>query len=139
MFPILGRVMQEDTDVIQFMMCKSKSDLKQYGGKQINYERENRGLYQSALNKHYPNAEYSDIWVIEGIHDLCNEVLDYNRFISSNLYHILNELYDLCEWIIMWYGGEFDNLQEVCTKEELMDIVKHCIGAPCCEIYVRAK
>ena len=76
MFPILGRVMQEDTDVIQFMMCKSKSDLKQYGGKQINYERENRGLYQSALNKHYPNAEYSDIWVIEGIHDLCNEVLD---------------------------------------------------------------
>lgn len=58
---------------------------------------------------------------------------------SSDLYHILNELYDLCEWIIMWYGGEFGNLEEVCTKVELMDIVKHCIGAPCCEIYVRAK
>lgn len=54
--------MQEDTDVSQFMMCKSKSDLKQYGGKQINYEKENRGLYQSILNMYYSNAEYSDIF-----------------------------------------------------------------------------
>lgn len=137
MFPILGSSKREDIDVSQFMMCKSKSDLKQYGGKRIYFEKENRGLYQSVLNKYYPNAESLDIWVIEGIHNLCDEVLDYHRFISSELYHILNDLYDLCEWIIMWYGGEYDDLEEICTKEELIDIVKHCIEAPCCEIYVQ--
>lgn len=70
----------EDIDVSQFMMCKSKSNLKEYGGKLINLEKENRGLYQSVLNKYYPNTEHLDIWVIKDFHDLCDEVLDYGSF-----------------------------------------------------------
>ena len=119
------------------MMCKSKSNLKEYGGKLINLEKENRGLYQSVLNKYYPNTEHLDIWVIKDFHDLCDEVLDYGRFITSDLYHLLSDLYNLCEWMILWYGGEYDDLKEVCTKDEFLDIVRHCIEAPCCEIYVK--
>ncbi|MDE6761768.1 MAG: hypothetical protein K2J90_14005 [Lachnospiraceae bacterium] len=100
-------------------------------------QKTNNDLYRSVLNKYYLYVEYYDIWIIENIHDFCNEVLDYDRFIVSELYHVLDELYDLCEWMILWYGGEYDNLQEIYTKEEFLNYVKCCVENPCCEIYAR--
>lgn len=118
------------------MMCKSKSDLKEYGGNLFGLQKSNNELYQSVLTKYYPNTEYYDVWIIENIHNLCNEVLDDDRFIVSELYHILNELYDLCEWIILWYGGEYNDLEEVHSKNEFLNCVKCCMENPCCEIYL---
>lgn len=121
----------------QFMMCKSKANLEEYGGKLFSLQKTNNDLYRSVLNKYYPDVEYYDIWIIENIHDFCSEVLDYDRFIVSEFYHVLDELYDLCEWMILWYGGEYDDLEEIHTKEELLTYVKCCVENPCCEIYAK--
>ncbi len=119
------------------MMCKSKANLEKYGGKLFVLQKTNNELYRSVLNKYYPDAEYYNIWIIDNIHDFCNEVLDYDSFIISKLYHELDELYDLCEWMILWYGGEYDNLKEIHTKKEFLNYVKFCVENPCCEIYAK--
>ena len=116
------------------MMCKSKFDLSLYGDRLSNLYGINNKLYISVLNKYYREVEYHDIWLIDKIHDYCNEVLDCNKFINSELYYVITELYDLCEWIILWYGGEYDNLKEIYSKQEFIDYVKYCIENTCCEI-----
>lgn len=129
--------MWEDVEVSQFMMCKSKVNLEEYGGKLFEFHQNNNNLYRSVLNKYYPYTDSYDIWIIENIHDFCNEVLDYDRFGLSKLYHILDELYDMCEWIILWYGSEYYDLKEIHTKQEFFNYVKSCVKNPCCEIYAK--
>jgi hypothetical protein len=118
-------------------MCKSKINLEGYGRKLFSLQKIDNDLYQSVLNKYYPDVEYYDIWIIETIHDLCDEPLDYDSFIVSELYHVLDKLYDLCEWIILWYGSDYDNLEELHTKKEFLKYVKCRIEYPCCEIYAK--
>ena len=129
--------MWEDIDVSQFMICKSKVNIEEYGGKLFGFQKNNNDLYRSVLNQYYPDIEFHDIWIIENIHDFCNEVLDYDRFIVSELYHILDELYDICEWLILWYGGEYYDLKEIHTKQEFINYVKGCVENPCCELYAK--
>lgn len=118
-------------------MCKSEFDLGKYGGQLCAFQKLNDELFNAVLNKYYCNEQYYDVWIIEDIHELCNETLDYNKFIISDIYRILSELYDLCDWMIFWYGNEYENLTKVYTKNGLIDYVQHCMQMPCCELYVR--
>ena len=127
----------EENIVSQFMICKSKYNLEKYGRKLIGLQNINIDLCHLVLEKYYPDVETCDVWIIEKIHNLCDEVLDYEKFIVSELYQVLNNVYDLCEWIIMWYGGEYDDLEEIYSKEDFIDYVKCCVEVPCCEMYVR--
>ena len=104
----------------QFMMCKSKANLEEYGGELLSLEKTNNDLYRSVLNKYYPDVEHHNVWLMEEFDDFCNETLDYDRFIVSELYRVLDEVYDLCEWMILWYGSEYDDLKEIETKKEFM-------------------
>lgn len=118
-------------------MCKSRTNLEEYGGERFSMQKINSDLYRSVLNKYYPNKGYYDIWIIENIHDLCDKALDYDRFIVSELYHVLDKLYELCEWIILWYGDEYEDLKEIHTKKEFINYVRYCVEKPCCEIYAK--
>ena len=60
------------------------------------------------------------LWIIEKIDDYSCEQLDYNAFISSELYSLLNNLYEVCEWMIFWYAGDYDDLDVVHSKDELI-------------------
>ena len=111
----------------QFVMCKSRTNLEEYGGERFSLQKINSDLYRSVLNKYYPNKGYYDIWIIENIHDLCDKALDYDRFIVSELYHVLDKLYELCEWIILWYGDEYEDLKEIHTKKEFINYVRYCV------------
>ena len=121
----------------QFMICKSAFDLTQFGGKLINKDEEDYIFFISVVQKHYEEKTYSNIWIIEKIDDYSCEQLDYNAFISSKLFSLLNNLYEICEWMILWYGDEYDDLDVVHTKNELIDYVQHCIEKPGCELYIQ--
>ncbi|MBD5489917.1 MAG: hypothetical protein HDR13_14190 [Lachnospiraceae bacterium] len=121
----------------QFMICKSAFDLTQFGGKLINKDEEDYAFFISVVQKHYEEKTYSNIWTIEKIDDYSCEQLDYNAFISSKLFSLLNNLYEICEWMIFWYGNDYDDLDVVHTKNELIDYVRHCIEKPGCELYIQ--
>lgn len=121
----------------QFLMCKAKANLLQYGGKLLNTCEINNNFFVSVLTRYYAIDEYDDIWVIGNIHEYCNETLSYDDFFSSELFYLLNNIFDLCEWMIFWYGSEYDDLDKVYSKDELLNYVQHCIEKPCCQLYVR--
>ena len=88
------------------------------------------------LNDYFPNTD-NNIWIIEDIHDYCNEAQESKSFINSKLYYILDKLYDVCDYMVLWYGSEYDDLDEVYSKKGLFEYVEHCLKNPCCEIYLR--
>lgn len=45
--------------------------------------------------------EYDNVWIIGNIDDYCSKQLYYNDFFVSKLYYLLNDLYDLCEWMMV--------------------------------------
>lgn len=53
--------------------------------------------------------EYDNVWIIGNIDDYCSKQLYYNDFFVSKFYYFLNNLYDLREWMILWYGNEYDD------------------------------
>lgn len=57
--------------------------------------------------------------------------------LRCKLFSLLNNLYEICEWMILWYGDEYDDLDVVHTKNELIDYVQHCIEKPGCELYIQ--
>ena len=120
----------------QYMMCKSNYDLSKYGRKLLGKSESNK-VFLSVLNEYYPKERDNNIWIIDNIDVFCNEVINEDMFFSSEVYCLLNRIYDLCEWIILWYGGEYNDLDVIYTKDELMKYVQHCIEKPCCELYVR--
>lgn len=121
----------------QYMICKSKTDLSEFGCVLLNMDEKDNTLILSILKKYYPNKVYDNIWIIENMEEYCCKQLCYNEFIVSNLYFLLCNLYDLCEWMIFWYGNEFCDLDEVYSKDELLSFVQHSIEVPCCELYLR--
>lgn len=103
----------------QFMLCKSEYDLSGLGGTSLVILRENKELYQAMARKHHPNL--SDfIFRAVDIHSLCDEVIEAERFTSSKLYAVLNELYEKCDQMLLWYGDEQEDLMEFHTKDDFL-------------------
>jgi len=118
------------------MMCKSNYDLTKYG-KRIKNVCKSHELFMYVFKKYYPKEEDDNIWIIDGIDSLCNETLDENMFYTSEVYFLLNNICDICEWIILWYGNEYGDLDIVYTKSEFIRYIQRCIEKPGCELYVR--
>lgn len=117
-------------------MCKSTYDLTKYGEKILCNNISNK-IFLRVLNEYYPEETNNSVWVIDRIDSYCNKVLNVELFTSSQIFHLINSIYDLCEWIILWYGEEYDDLNVVYTKDELIKYIQQCIERPCCELYVR--
>ena len=113
----------------QYMICRSEANLSKVGGILLNLTEENNTLIYSILEKYYPEKQYDEIWDIE-MEKYCCKQMDHDDFIASDLYRILNGLYDLCEWMFFWYSDDFDDLDEVYSKEELISYVWHRIEVP---------
>lgn len=121
----------------QFMMCKAEFDLSKYGGKLLSLCDMNNMLFSSVLKRYFAVKEYSNIWIIEDIHDYCDKVIDNKSFNNSKLFYMLDNIYDLCDWILLWYGSEYDDLDEVYSKDEFITYIQQCVKNPCCELYVK--
>ena len=121
----------------QFMICKSSIDLTKFGGKLMNMNDKNNDLFISVVQEHYAEQTYSNLWIIEKIDDYSCKQLYYDEFFSSKLFFLLNNLYEICEWMIFWYASDYDELYVVHTKKELIDYVQQCIEKPGCELYIK--
>lgn len=121
----------------QFMICKSAVDLKKFGGKLIDLDSEANTFLASVVQTYYAEEQNDNIWIVEKIDEYSCVQLDYNAFIISNLYSLLDNLYEICEWMIFWYGRDYDDLDVVYTKNELISYVRHCIEKPGCELYIQ--
>lgn len=122
----------------QFMICKANFDLKKYGGRSLILNEKKDEFFFRVLREHNIK-EYDNVWIIGNIDDYCSEQLHYNDFFVSKFYYFLNDLYDLCEWMILWYGNEYGNLDEVYAKDEFINYIQRCMEVPACELYVRVE
>lgn len=121
----------------QFMVCKAEVDLGQFGGILLDSKDKSNAFILPMLEQYYPESPYDNIWVINNMEEYCCKQLRANEFAVSDLYFLLNNLYDICDWMIFWYGSEYDDLDEVCSKDELIRYVQKHMEEPCCELYVR--
>ena len=121
----------------QFAICKSNESLSTEGGVLLNLQKENRLLYQTALNQYFPNEKYENIWVLDNIHYLCDKQIKKEEYPDSEIFHIMSRLYDVCDWILLWYEGNCGDLDEIQTKEKFLEYIGNRIENPCCELYVR--
>jgi len=105
----------------QFMISRAEADLTDCGGIRLLDSKYNRELLLSVINDYFPNTD-NNIWIIEDIHDYCNEAQESKSFVNSKLYYILDKLYDVCDYMVLWYGSEYDDLDEVYSKKGLFEL-----------------
>lgn len=114
----------------QFLICKSDDNLSKYGIR-LQDTSSNIDLYYAVINQYAPKEKVNNIWVIDKIHDMINQL-------RCNL-HEIQEIASKSEWMIFWYGSDFDELDVISSEQELMDYLKCNITNPNLEIYLYVK
>ena len=127
----------------QFMLCKSKYDLKKLNcTKLLNYKINNE-LLTKVANEYVPVEEQKNLWVLQEIDKYCTETQkSMNEGISfknTELYCLLNKLYDKCTNLILWYASDYLKLDEISKRKDFFDLIEQEIRYPCCEIYIIMK
>lgn len=110
----------------QFLICKSEGNLSKYGIR-LQDTSSNIDLYYKVINQYVPKENVNNIWIIDKIHDMINQL-------QNNL-HEIQEIASKSEWMIFGYGSDFDELDVISSEQELMDYLKCNITNPCLEIY----
>lgn len=97
----------------QYMICSSNADLSGFGGEILalcslvlrqmkslsSINEKDNTLVRSILEMYYPEKRYNEIWSVE-IEKYCCKQMDHDEFTASELYCILNSMYNLCEWML---------------------------------------
>lgn len=111
----------------QFLICKSKDDLAKYGMK-ISDVVSNKNLYIQVVNEYIKDKSVQDIWIINQIDDMITQLEDNMQ--------IIEEISAKSELMIFWYGNDFQELDFIGSKQELMKYLKNNITNPCMELYL---
>lgn len=114
----------------QFLLCKSKENLAAYGMK-VGDTLTNKNLYAKVINEYVMDRGAGDVWVINQIHEMLNQLDDHMNDIE--------EIISKSEWMIFWYGNEFQELDHISSRQELMGYLAENLHNPCLEIYLLAE
>lgn len=114
----------------QFLLCKSKENLAAYGMK-VGDTLTNKNLYAKVINEYVMDREAGDVWVINQIHEMLNQLDDHMNDIE--------EIISKSEWMIFWYGNEFQELDHISSRQELIGYLEENLYNPCLEIYLLAE
>lgn len=109
----------------QFLICKAEKDLSNYG-KKINDIILNHDLFSKVINQYIMEENADAIWIIENIHEMVNQ-LDTHM-------EIIEEIISKSDVMIFWYGSDFQELEVVNSRFELLDYLKQNVDNPCFEI-----
>ena len=114
----------------QFLICKAAKNLSNYG-KKIDDTILNYDLFSKVINQYIMSEKADDIWIIENIHEMVNHLYKHME--------IIEEIVSKSDVMIFWYGSDFQELEVVNTRCELMDYLKHNVDNPCFEINLYAE
>ena len=51
----------------------------------------------------------------------------------------MDKLYDKCTDLIVWYGSDYLQLDEISRRKDFFNLIEQGIRDPCCEIYIIIK
>lgn len=125
----------------QFMLCKTKNNLKKRGFiKLIDYNNINKEFLINVALEYFENESLNELWIFESIDRYCieaqNNINLNNSFKSTQLYSLLEYLYNNCTHIIFWYGNDFFNLDVIKYEKGFYKYIFKCIIEPRCEVYL---
>ena len=124
----------------QFMMCFSYENLTGFEFSNLTKNISNKELFIKVADKNLKHKENKNIWVMEKIDDYFSEAQLFlnngKSFKSTKLYNILFNICDLCEVIIFWYGSEFENLDMVIDKKQMLLKIEESVKDSMCECYL---
>ena len=123
----------------QFMICKSKSNLAAYGKCLVDNNICNKKMLLTVAQFHFQSFNMEDIWSIEHIHDYCDQAHELQNHTNAKIYQLLDSLYNVSEVIVLWYGDDYKDLDNIETKEELIKHVKNVLISSNLELYLLAK
>lgn len=109
----------------QFLICKTEKDLSNYG-KKIDDTILNYDLFSKVINQYAMNEKADAIWIIENIHEMVNQLQKHME--------IIEEIISKSDVMIFWYGSDFQELEVVNSRCELVDYLKNNVDNPCFEI-----
>lgn len=109
----------------QFLICKATKDLSNYG-KKIDDTILNYDLFSNVINQYGMNEKADAIWIIENIHEMVNQLQKHMETIE--------EIISKSDVMIFWYGSDFQELEVVNSRCELVDYLKNNVDNPCFEI-----
>lgn len=127
----------------QFMLCKSEYNLKELNCIKFLSCKINKELLTKVANKYIPIEEQKDLWVLQEIDKYCTEtqkiINEGTLFKNTKLYYLLDKLYDKCTDLIVWYGSDYLQLDEISRRKDFFNLIEQGIRDPCCEIYIIIK
>lgn len=127
----------------EFLLCKSEYDLKELHCTKLFNHKQNREFLTKVAREYVPIEEQKNLWVLPEIDRYCTEaqkmVNNGMLFQNTKLYHLLQELYDKCTELLLWYGDEYLQLDEVAARDTFFELVEKGIKDSCCEIYAIIK
>lgn len=122
----MEKKIKEDIELSQFLICKSEQQMTKYSMKIEDIET-NRNLYMQVIDK-YMQGDVEKIWVVENIHDMIDDL-------EQNL-NLIDEICQKSELMVFWYGTDFEDLDEIFSRQHLISYLKENINNPCLEIYL---
>ena len=96
---------------------------------------ENSNLLIIASKYYFDPLEMKNVWVIEKIGRYCDNPSKYKNRIE----HFLEQLYEASEMMVLWYGGDYVDLDIIETKEDLINLVKDNLMSTPVELYILGK
>lgn len=121
----MERKIKEDIELSQFLICKSEYQMTNYGVKFENVET-NKNLYMRVINKYMQDDDLDKIWIVDNIHEMVDDL-------SKNL-NFIEEISRKSEVMVFWYGTDFEELDKIYSRKQLMNYLKENIDNPCLEI-----
>lgn len=127
----------------QFMLCKSKHNLKNLNCIEFFNYKMNSELLAEVANEYIPIEEQKNLWILQEMDNYCTEAQQMMNegilFKNTKLYYLLDELYNKCTDFILWYGSDYLELDEISERKDFFSLVEQGIRYPCCEIYLIMK
>jgi len=127
----------------QFMLCKSEHNLERLNCvKFLSYKRKSKFLIEVA-NEYVSIEEQKNLWILPEMDEYCTKAQksmnEGNSFENTELYYLLDKLYDECTDFILWYASDYLQLDEISNREEFFDLIEQEIRCPYCELYIIMK
>lgn len=126
----------------QFVLCQQNEqvDLRKITKIAIQEDK----FLKMAASKLFKSCNYADIFSIkydgkdfdEILTSAQVQIVDGDSIIETDLFDCINILIDGCDCLAFWYGSDWEDLDYIGSKEELLRRAEEALQDSSCELYL---
>lgn len=128
----------------QFVLCSENKPLQEKSPfTRVSIEEE--GFLSDVASDVFSTTDKKKIFTvalnIDSFDSICTtaqiDLAEGRKFSETLLFQCIDWLFESCNSLVFWYGGDYDDLDCVYDRANLLEKVEEALGDSNCEFYVR--